>query len=796
MPLYPFQERVYDVLSSGRSAILQAPTGAGKTRAALYPFLRGWEYETDFPRKCIYSVPLRVLADQFEQTYSKDVANFGFRRELTVGIQTGARPDDTKLEANLIFTTVDQTLSSILTIPYALSLAQGNLNAGAVLQSYLVFDELHLFDPKTMLPTVLHFLHMVRGIVPFLVMTATLSADVITALARKLGAEPIILTPDEAAAIPSQHKTRRLHTVEAELTPEVVLEKHQRRSVAICNTVGRAQVLFEGLKKQAGSAVEVRLLHSRFLPGDRQISEAWLRSEFGKDKTAYTVESAILVATQVVEVGLDITSETLHTELAPASSVIQRAGRCARYKDEMGDVYVYRLPLDKTGKPNYAPYLAEQRPVCEKTWEALNTRSGMAFDFGMELDVVNEAHAEADQQILARLRAQRFAVQAKIARTIEAQEQGAARELIRDIDSCTVIVHPEPQTLATPWAYEGFGLYRGTLLGAYQGLVDLQAELGLPWALMTAEPEPDDAETSCAPTRWRWREIESKQDLTYTLLVVVHPYLAHYSPETGFQLGVPSQVLWASPRRERKENVCVFPPYKRETFQEHVARMLRVYTQPFYDAYERRMRLPLESELAYVAAHLEAQQGWEPGTLDRLARLVIALHDVGKLDRQWQAWAHRWQRAVSAVREEDLTISNTYLAAHTDYNGEDEAEKLLNRKLGRTRPNHAVESAQAAENVIWDAVGREPLVRAALSAIARHHSAGARGNYGAFEASPEAEGALADVLGEFDPAHIKWQFPAGTLASKLMRPDNDVELLVYLLLVRILRLADQRSQEV
>ncbi|MGC9398689.1 MAG: CRISPR-associated helicase Cas3' [Anaerolineae bacterium] len=804
MKLYPFQRQVYDALSTGQSVILQAPTGSGKTAAALYPFLRAWEEEDDFPRKCIYSVPLRVLANQFWEEYKERERNFGFARAMDVKIQTGTRPDDRKLEGNLIFTTVDQTLSNFLNIPYALSLSQGNLNAGAVISSYLVFDELHLFDPENMLPSVLHLLRLLRGVVPFLVMTATLSEEMVRALAEQLDAKPIVLSAAEAAAIPSQHKTRRIHVAEQELTAAAVLAKHQQRSIAICNTVDRAQALFEGLRNLADPGTEIRLLHSRFLQEDREASENWLRREFGKEKADYTVESAILVATQVVEVGLDITSQALHTELAPAASVIQRAGRCARYQGETGDVYVYHLPPNKSGNPNYAPYLGEeQKAICEKTREALARRSGESFDFGTELAVVNEAHGEADRRLLDRLQANRHYLVDRIAETIEAQERGAARELIRDVDSRTVIVHPDPDSIENPWAYEGFGIYRGTLFGAYEELEELAYELGEDWALMTAEPRQEE-ESSRAPTVWKWWAITCQEDLEGALFVVVNPRLARYSAETGFQLGVSSpsssqgegrgEGLWQSPPRERKRERKDFPPYQRETFQEHVARMVRVYEHPFYDRREDRQRLALAEELAYAGRRLEGKYGWTQGTLDRLARLVIALHDLGKLDERWQAWAHRWQKEVGKLRGEDLAIPEDYMAAHTDYNGQDETEEGLNRKLYRMKPNHAVESARAAEDLLWDRIGEQSLVRAALTVIARHHSAGARGNYGDFRAHPAAQAALAEALDGLDPALVVWQFSEGSLARKMIRPGRPEELLPYLLLVRALRLADQRSQ--
>ncbi len=798
MGLYPFQEKVYDLISAGQSVILQAPTGAGKTRAALYPFLRAWEYADEFPRKCIYSVPLRVLANQFWDEYEERERNFGFERPIAVTIQTGARPNDRKLEGNLIFTTVDQTLSNFLNIPYALSTSQGNLNAGAVLGSYLIFDELHLFDPETMLPTVLHLLRMVRDVVPFLVMTATLSEEMVRALAKQLDAEPLVLSMEEAAAIPSQDKTRRMHIVQEELTAAAVLPRHQHRSVAICNTVGRAQALFEELRDQTGDDVEVRLLHSRFLKADREASEGWLRREFGREKEKHTVKSAILVATQVVEVGLDITSEALHTELAPAASVIQRAGRCARYKGEEGDVYVYRLPPNRHGNPSYAPYLKEQKTICERTWSALTehvtTLTGGTFDFNAELAVVNEAHREVDQHMLDQLSANRHSLVERIADTIEAQERGAARELIRDVDSRTVIVHPDPDSIRTPWAYQGFGIYRGTLFGAYERLEELADQLDEDWAMMTAEPR-QEGESSRTPTVWEWFGIWDVKELEGALFVAVNPRLAHYSPETGFRLGVEGDPNWQSPPRERKGGRKSFPPYQRETYQEHVERMLRFYEHAFYDQEKGCERLALGEELAYAARRLEDRHGWARGTVDRLARLVIALHDLGKLDKRWQAWAHRWQEEVSKLRGENLAIPDDYLAAHTDYDGQDEAEEALSRRLYGMKPNHAVESALGAEDVLWARFGEQALVRAALSAIARHHSAGARGNYGTFEADPAAKEAVGEVVRDLDPANVAWSFPGGSLARKLIRPDYESELLPYLLLVRALRLADQRSQK-
>ena len=110
----------------------------------------------------------------------------------------------------------------------------------------------------------------------------------------------------------------------------------------IMNTVGRAQEMFGQLRDRLidGEDMKLILLHSRFFKGDRSAKEQEVSRLFGKKAEG----SAILVATQVVEAGLDISCEHLHTELGPMNALIQRAGRCACFEGEAGTVHIYPLP--------------------------------------------------------------------------------------------------------------------------------------------------------------------------------------------------------------------------------------------------------------------------------------------------------------------------------------------------------------------------------------------------------------------------------------------------------------------
>ncbi len=99
-------------------------------------------------------------------------------------------------------------------------------------------------------------------------------------------------------------------------------------TLIIVNTVKRASAIFDALlkNKQLSQSADVYLAHSRFRPADRK---PWRETFLSKD--APIIRPRIIVATQVVEAGVDISADVLITELAPWTSLVQRFGRAARY---------------------------------------------------------------------------------------------------------------------------------------------------------------------------------------------------------------------------------------------------------------------------------------------------------------------------------------------------------------------------------------------------------------------------------------------------------------------------------
>ena len=113
------------------------------------------------------------------------------------------------------------------------------------------------------------------------------------------------------------------------------------RLLVVANTVRRAVEYYEELRRQG---IETCLIHSRFAGRDR---ERVLES---------VKQCDVLVATQVVEVGVDLNACSMVTDAAPLPALVQRAGRVLRSPNCANCVGKILIITDVDHKP----YDAEQ----------------------------------------------------------------------------------------------------------------------------------------------------------------------------------------------------------------------------------------------------------------------------------------------------------------------------------------------------------------------------------------------------------------------------------------------------
>jgi CRISPR-associated endonuclease/helicase Cas3 len=800
---YPYQKQIAKMLLiDGKNVILQAPTGAGKTHAALLPFMNALENKRNFPQRCIYSVPMRVLAKQFVADYEKAIKNAARNDRIRVSIQTGEQPDDRELTSNLIFATIDQTLSSYLLAPYSLGKRKANVNAGAVLSSYLVFDEFHLYDPGSTLPTTLFMLKNLKDLTPFVLMTATFSQVMLDELGEILNATVFPRTQterEELENLPSQQKHRFYRVANHPLSARAILGTHEKRSLAICNTVDRARKLYDDLIALAPPEVEIILLHSRFLSEERNSIENRIAELFGKEADR-KAGSAIVIATQAIEVGVDMSCSVLHSELAPANAIIQRAGRCARYRDETGTVYIYQhtinpedveKPLDLTDPENAAPYTS-QKALFPATLNAFRERGGLfEFKFADEQAVISEVHNEQDAQLLKDLRAEGRTHATRIFAVQRGEED--ARSLIREIQQQNLIIHADPQSLlkqphATPLELPAFGLHPGTLKKYVRQWLERADTLGT-WAVQIlvdygkelSKKDKKDAENHMQNNedRYEWIECRSPADIQSAPLVVVNPLLATYDEKRGF---VPDQGGdWQTPIPQPKDSTGSKESYtyRLETYRDHIRHVYEAFLENWW-----------ESE--WAAHRLETQFGWQAGSVRRAAELTVLLHDVGKLSVGWQNWVKEYQ--VKIANDEDnmgLMVQPGEAYAHTERKTERHAE--IERSMPK-RPWHAVEGAVITSYIVSDDLNNEDLFVAVFAAIARHHSPYSE-EYQPYRLVKNAQRHIAEAFADFtaipDLMSLLETGQGEKVVGYIPNPDGETaKFLVYLLLVRSLRRAD------
>lgn len=786
---FDYQVKVAGLLGERKNVVLRAPTGAGKTWAVLAPFLFfEQEGQGARPARLIYALPLRTLAQGIYREAREAAARLGFPtesqedergREIVspfVTLQTGEQPDDRFFDrGRIIVTTYDQVLSGLLDSPYGLSNRLHNVNAAAVVGSFVVFDEFHLMEPHKAFLTAAAGLYLFRDLCQSVWMTATATQPLEQRLVEALGAVTVPETDAETDtllnSLPSVTKvTRHLAVETSPLSAEAVLHCHEGHSIVLLNTIGRAQTMYEELRKQLetkGMRVPLMLLHSRFFKEDRRAKEQALRALFGRG----TKGPAILVATQVVEAGLDLSCEHLHTEVCPMNALVQRAGRCARFEGEEGTVHVYPLPSEERA---WLPYgdLQQEDVTLMKT-RALLMQIGHATLHPRQATTwVQEVHGEDDEQAL------REGWRDRLKRCLGLIEQNAilrdpkrVADLIRgeDTDSVRVIISKASWLPENPGKREGLNLSRRALYRLLQGN---KQNIGWYWDGSDEEP---------------WKLLQTRGDLSKTYVVCLQPTVAAYDSDIGLRLSVAGDQ--ESPERVEPKRPG-YAPLRAESWTAHARAV----------AAEAQKRLAKEHwQTGLLGSGFERRYGLRAEAIAAAARACALLHDLGKLQDNWQRWAE------AAQRSRDTNYQHRVPLAHTDFDPESTEDRARERSLSIRRPAHAPASAYYGRVALVGLLTSVPdnqrayVASACTAAILSHH-----GGWWPTDLEqnppklwPEWEDALAQALG-WSPdgkelTNLR-KYRVENLLKATTGADSLAEwwpLVAYL--TRTLRLSDQRA---
>jgi CRISPR-associated endonuclease/helicase Cas3 len=352
-----------------RSQLIEVPTGLGKTAGVVLAWLWNRLLQPDkearklWPRRLVYCLPMRTLVEQTRDNVKGWIAKLAEKypsEELAwltksspiilMGGEDGGEWDIYAEKEAILIGTQDMLLSRALNRGYGMSRYRWPMHFGLLNNDALwVMDETQLMGVTVETSAQLDGFRSRAGwspvgACPTWWMSATLDSARLATIDHPEpteGWQRIALSEAERASGEVRQRYEAKKPVgKTELTlsaankkdypkqlAALIADKHKSGTLTlvVVNRVGRAREIYAALrdKKLKLDSTRLALIHSRFRPVDRQRHTSLLFGEGDR----------IVIATQAVEAGVDVSARLLITELAPWSSLVQRFGRCNRRGD-------------------------------------------------------------------------------------------------------------------------------------------------------------------------------------------------------------------------------------------------------------------------------------------------------------------------------------------------------------------------------------------------------------------------------------------------------------------------------
>ena len=390
---YPYQQAL--AAGSDLPVLLRIPTGAGKTEAAVLAWLYRLSEHSDpkvrdsTPRRLVYCLPMRTLVEQTEDRIERWLNNLKMTDQVGVVTLMGGEPRTQWYlypeKPFIVVGTQDMLLSRALNRGYGCNPAMWPVEYGLLNSDCLwVMDEVQLMSNG--LPTSTQMAGLrgkleTYGPTHSVWMSATVRPEWLATIDHPApsNSQTLRLGRDDLADsnLAKRHNAQKMVSEAgidrgkqyARDMAGLIAEKHKpgTLTLAIVNTVDHAQSIYQELlnSRRISLAASKTLVHSRFRASERAEKQAAVTAPVDSSGPGMVV-----VATQAVEAGVDISARTLITELAPWSSMVQRFGRCNRTgEDERGEIFWVDAGQDT------APYGTEDVVPARELLKALEGKS-------------------------------------------------------------------------------------------------------------------------------------------------------------------------------------------------------------------------------------------------------------------------------------------------------------------------------------------------------------------------------------------------------------------------------------
>lgn len=406
LPFRTFQKKLQHVTTD---VILHAPTGSGKTEAALSWVLANQTENARLFYLLPYTASINAMVTRLQKIYGEDkvtalhskTLDFFYQQlseeesnlttEIDYGKITQLARTKKSLSAELFYPVKVATLHQILKT--SLKGKGWELALYDYKNALFIIDEFHTYNALLtgmLLASVKLFKRLFKA--KFFFMSATIPEFMLQIILWEIfdGDSSQLMRPDPTEESDKEILHRKRHQLYTKPECSVIddikeIEKillTGKSVLVIVNNVKTAQKLYKEIYFEGS----VKLLHSGFHKKDRNGIEQSITHE---DKSK---RPQLLIATQAVEVSLDIDYDVAFIENAPIDALIQRLGRVNRTgKKGLAPVYLYQNIAGNT--PFY------DKDVLNKTWNALLKLNQQALSEQDLVDVCNDVYAYGYNEI-------------------------------------------------------------------------------------------------------------------------------------------------------------------------------------------------------------------------------------------------------------------------------------------------------------------------------------------------------------------------------------------------------------
>jgi len=374
-------QNVIDELKNKDFAILRAPTGSGKTDAALL-----WaKYQVEESKKAdrlVIAMPTRFTANALSIATAENLSQIGlyhssawFQRTKDIDLSSSSQHkqliDKEQELARLLETPITITTIDHLCICLTGTREDHHTIFFNLAHSCVVIDEADFYDEFTQFNIIvlLHALRLLK--VPVLLMSATVPSS-----AKGLYAQSGFKIEKIYEDVTDAMRIRCNITQIGEMSQPGDISEILKRGlegqpmIIYANTVARAQEYCKWFFRQSQEFTNqnVVLYHSRFTEPDKALIEECLCKMLGKEAWKKQHPKGIAILTQIGELSVNISTDLMLSDLCPIDRLAQRVGRLSRFYNKKGDLFLIK-PCKRNSDGGFDFYPAPYGHFSGKHWE-------------------------------------------------------------------------------------------------------------------------------------------------------------------------------------------------------------------------------------------------------------------------------------------------------------------------------------------------------------------------------------------------------------------------------------------